>query len=657
MSTSPNREAAVRLAEMGFRVFPCTNDPGSEWHKKPLVKGWPDTPIRPAWQVGAIWTAHLDALPAIVTDGIVVIDCDRKHGIDGVANFTTLCGEWGIDLSTNTLTVETPSGGLHFFFKSDMPFVGEVGKVVSGVDIRSHGNYVIAPGSVIADGRAYRIAAGSLNAIPALPIALAALLRPKADSSLPLPAPAPQNVTERERHYGAEVLERCLEEISALTEGERNNKFNAISYHVFRQCGAGRIEPTHSVYELLRAARSIGLPEREARATIESAMKSGLSNPAEPLDEVPKWIPIMVGNWIEAYKAKLATKQNVSKVELVSFADIEERAIDWMWEGFIPKGKLLLLAGAGGSGKSTITCSFAATITNAGLWPDHSQCGAAANYLIWSSEDDPNDIIKPRLLAANANVHRCRFIQGAKDEEGNTRSFDPANDMEHLSEAVASLGNVSMVVIDPIVQAVQGDMYRPNEVRRSLQPIVDFASRFNCAVVGITHVTKGSRDTESVDRILGSTAFKDFARGALMVGREEGTNNRVMVRAKSNLGQDSGGFLFTIESKELHRNINTSRIVWGNFIDGSARSILAKIEGGTEADGEKMQVAKRFLIEVLSNGPTPAKELINHASEGYGIKEDTLRRAFTALSGMITRSGFGKGSLSMWTLPFADSLR
>jgi hypothetical protein len=625
--------------------------------KTPKIVAWEQNATKNTLKIEATWQIAPQFLPGLPVGahGLVVIDCDRKpNAPDGVETFKSLCAAHSIDLS-GAFVVETPSTGLHFYFRTDTPYGNSSGTLPAGIDVRGVGGYVIAPGATLPDGRSYKLMQGSWEAIPLLPVGLAAFLRPKAESPLPTPVQMLVAATERERHYGATVLEGCLEEISALTEGERNNKVNAIAYRIFRQCAAGRIDTDNSENEILRVSLGIGLSERAVRDTIKSAKNAGLVNPAEPLAELPQWIPAVVAKWIEAYKARnpsAAPVQGDSGIELVSFADIEERAVDWLWGGFIPKGKLLLLAGTGGSGKGTIVCSFAAAITNAGLWPDHSQCGAATNVLIWSSEDDPYDTIKPRLIAANANVHRCRFIQGKKDEKGNRRSFDPSIDMERLSTEVANLGNVSMVVIDPIVQAVRGDMYRPNEVRRALQPIVDFAARFNCAVIGITHITKRSRDVESVDRILGSTTFKDFARGALMVGRKEGTNNRVMVRAKSNLGQDSGGFSFTLEILKLHRNIETSRVKWGEFIDGSARSILAKIEGDDKEDGEKMKAAKQFLIEMLSNGPAPAKELLNHAREGYGITEDTLRRAYKDIGTKPSRVGFGANGGWMWALPF-----
>lgn len=89
-------------------------------------------------------------------------------------------------------------------------------------------------------------------------------------------------------------------------------------------------------------------------------------------------------------------------------------------------------------------------------------------------------------------------------------------------------------------------------------------------------------------------------------------------------------------------------------MEGSSRSILAKVEGDGKEDGEKMKAAKQFLIEMLSNGPTPAKELMKYAHEGYGISEDTLRRAYKEIGTKPSRVGFGSNGAWMWALPIGN---
>lgn len=666
MSVTSNQEAAVRLAEMGFRVFPCINDPSAESHKKPLVEGWPDTPIRPAWQIAALWASHPDALPAIPVGAhdLVVIDCDRKNGVDGVAEFTALCANLGIDLSS-AFVVQTPSSGLHFYWRSDVSYSGQIGKLAKGIDIRSHKNFVVAPGSTLSDGRSYRHVAGSWESIPALPDALAALLKRKNTSealALSMPTTTRPAPTERERSYGENALADECAKLAATREGEgRNAALNNAGHSLGTMVGAAWIEREVVTQALWEAAEQNGYRAKDgnhaAWATLQSGLEAGISKPRPPLPplEIPQWLRESVATWITAYKAKHSA-QSIAKssVTLLPFSQIEEKPVTWLWDQYLPLGKLTLLAGAGGTGKSTIAFSFAGTISNGGFWPDGTRCDAPGNVLIWSSEDDARDTIKPRLLAVNADVRRCMVIRGAKDANGVPIPFDPASDMDALREAVSHIGGVSLLIIDPIVSAVTGDMNKANDVRRSLQAFVDFATEMNASVLGITHFAKGTAGKNSAERVIGSTAFKDFSRMTLVAAKDEESNRRVFTRAKSNYSPDTGGFNYSIEVLALRGEITATHIVWGEPLEGSSRAILASIEGDGHEDGEKMRGAKQFLIEMLSNGPAPSKELLKQAREAHGITEDTLRRAYKQIGTKPIRVGFGTNGTWMWALPIGN---
>jgi len=110
-------------------------------------------------------------------------------------------------------------------------------------------------------------------------------------------------------------------------------------------------------------------------------------------------------------------------------------------------------------------------------------------------------------------------------------------------------------------------MHKANDVRRSLQTIVDFASEMNCAVLGITHFAKGTAGKNSAERVIGSQAFAAFARMVLVAAKEEDSQNRVFTRAKSNNSVDTGGFAYTIEAIMLHGGIITTRVVWGEPLE------------------------------------------------------------------------------------------
>ncbi|MES2390844.1 MAG: AAA family ATPase [Acidobacteriota bacterium] len=662
-----NKDAAVAIAAAGLTVFPCSPD------KKPRGP-WRDVALRPAWQVGMNWGGNdLPAIP-VGKHGIVVIDCDiRANGPDGPAAFAELCKTEHVDLSS-AFVVTTPSGGLHFYFRTDESFGNSPGALPAGIDVRGRGGYVIGPGAVLPDGRTYRHDHGAWDAIPSLPDALARYLKAKDSASEPLGgegtasgilAPPPLSLDasdsevvamERDQVYAERALDAEANRLAVLGPGGRRNAaLNQACFAMGTLVGNGSIDGQHVGERLYAASVTNGHTAKHGHdqtvATINSGLNAGMKNP-RPL--LPYGQDISLQGLVDSSKAikqaaypKPAGKRSVA---LLQGSQIVEQPITWLWEGYLPKGKLTLLAGAGGTGKSTLAFNMAATVTNGTQWPDGSLCAHAGNVLIWSSEDDPADTIKPRLMAVNADATRYGVIQGTIDENGERDAFDPARDMDSLREAVTLIGGVKLLVIDPIVTAVTGDMHKANDVRRSLQSIVDFAAEMGCAVLGITHFAKGTAGKNSAERVIGSQAFAALARMVLVAAREEESDHRVFTRAKSNNSVDTGGFSYTIEPILLHGNIVATRVVWGEALEGSSRSILADVEDEkTNDEASQMSKAQQFLLDVLRNGPSPSKELMEHARELHGISAKTLRRAKDELGVTARKEGMTGGW--SWQLP------
>ena len=274
------------------------------------------------------------------------------------------------------------------------------------------------------------------------------------------------------------------------------------------------------------------------------------------------------------------------KVILTCGTDLTPEPYRWLWQYWLAMGKLHILAGAPGQGKTTIALAMAATITIGGRWPDGSRC-APGNVLIWSGEDDPADTLVPRLMAAGADRARCYFIEGAR-RGGEVVPFDPARDLGQLLEAIEKIGGISLLVIDPVVSAVTGDSHKNTEVRRALQPLVDLAAKCDCAVLGITHFAKGGQGTDPAQRVVGSVAFTAVARvvmvAAKVKGDEEGQDTRILARSKSNIGPDDGGFQYHLEQSEPIPGIHASHIAWGKAVEGTARELLTDPDDGPQDD-------------------------------------------------------------------------
>lgn len=186
-------------------------------------------------------------------------------------------------------------------------------------------------------------------------------------------------------------------------------------------------------------------------------------------------------------------------VRITCAADIKPEPIRWLWDGWLARGKLHIFAGQAGTGKTTIALALAATVTIGGRFPDGTRA-PIGNVLIWSGEDNAKDTLIPRLIAAGADLTRIHFI-GDVQHGDETRSFDPATDISAMMLVAARIGDISLLIVDPIVNAVAGDSHKNGEVRRALQPLVDFGETLGCAVLGISHFSKGTNGKEPLERV------------------------------------------------------------------------------------------------------------------------------------------------------------
>lgn len=338
------------------------------------------------------------------------------------------------------------------------------------------------------------------------------------------------------------------------------------------------------------------------------------------------------------------------QVLLTCGSDLRPEPIRWLWELWLALGKLHILAGAPGQGKTTLALTMAATATIGGRWPDGSRC-EAGNILIWSGEDDAADTLLPRLLAAGADRSRCHFIDGTRTDSGEVEPFDPARDLQGLLQAIQRIGGIRLLVIDPVVSAVTGDSHKNTEVRRALQPLVNLAAACDCAVLGITHFAKGGQGTDPAQRVVGSVAFTAVARVVLVAAKvkdEQGEDARILARGKSNIGPDNGGFAYHLEQCEPLPGIQASRIAWGKAVEGSARDLLT--DPNEEQDGEAQDVAG-FLRGLLVDGPMTAKAIFKDA-DGAGYSRDQIKRASIKLGVEKRKTGMDGGW--QWALSSAE---
>jgi hypothetical protein len=292
---------------------------------------------------------------------------------------------------------------------------------------------------------------------------------------------------------------------------------------------------------------------------------------------------------------------------------------------------------------------LAATITTGGHWPDGSP-SERGDVLIWSGEDDPSDSLLPRFLASGGDRERIGFVRFTVEGQ-QRRPFDPSIDTQALSDRVSSYPSIRMFIVDPIVSAVAGDSHKNAEVRRGLQPLVEFAAQSDIAVLGITHFTKGTAGRDPLERVTGSLAFGAMPRVVMATAKPAYTGqSRRFIRAKSNLGPDGGGFEYELGLVPIFNlGIEAQRVNWGEPIYGGARELFDAVEQSLESTGNDcLSNAEEWLRNQLVNGPVAVSTLRCLANQG-SLSWRTIERAKKRLGLKSNKVGISDGW--RWRLP------
>ncbi|MBK9129160.1 MAG: AAA family ATPase [Phycisphaerales bacterium] len=333
---------------------------------------------------------------------------------------------------------------------------------------------------------------------------------------------------------------------------------------------------------------------------------------------------------------------------LVTLADVAPEPIRWLWPGRIALGKLTLVAGDPGLGKSLLSLDVAARVSTGSGWPDVHEAAPPGGVVLLSAEDDAADTIRPRLDAAAADVSRVTMLQaihpggGAGGDSG--RPFNLAEDLPALEEAVRAVPDCRLVIIDPVTAYLGGgvDSHKAAEVRALLAPLGALAARCGVAVLAVTHLNK-SAGGPAIYRAMGSLAFAAAARAAWAVTRDrDDPRRRLMLPLKNNLAPDLGGLAYAIEPMGAGGH---PVLAWERDpVTLSADEAL----GPDRGDGGATERAAEWLADALADGPQPARELFERA-ERVGIAARTLKRAKARVRALAVKGGFGGGWV--WRLP------
>jgi archaellum biogenesis ATPase FlaH len=331
--------------------------------------------------------------------------------------------------------------------------------------------------------------------------------------------------------------------------------------------------------------------------------------------------------------------------ELRRFSDINPEPLLWLWPGRIPLGKLMVIAGDAGLGKSLLTIDIAARVSTGAAFPDGAAC-AQGSVIFLSAEDDAADTIRPRLDAAGADVSRIHLLEAVRnvmaDGKSVETSFNLGRDVPALEDALRQT-DARLVVIDP-VSAYAGDTDTNNNsaVRGLLSPLAALARKYRVAVVAVTHLRKSAGP--AIHRIVESLAFSAAARAAWGVAPDpDNKARRLFAPIKQNLSPDTGGLAYQIIGSQ-----GIARIVWEpGAIAVDVNAVMSGLDSH-EADSERRE-ASEWLRDFLADGPRGAAD-VRSQSRLVGLTWITVRRAADSIS-IVKRKVGGRGAGWEWALP------
>ena len=309
-------------------------------------------------------------------------------------------------------------------------------------------------------------------------------------------------------------------------------------------------------------------------------------------------------------------RRDEPNLKLINMEQVEVEKIDWLLYPFIPFGKVTIVQGDPGEGKTTMVLQIIAKLTKGeAVLPSGSDEPALegkimalepVNVIYQTAEDGLGDTIKPRLLSAGADCSRVMVI----DDNDQALTMMDAR----LEEAIIKT-KARLVVLDPI-QGFLGaavDMHRANEIRPLMKRVAVLAEKYHCAIILIGHMNKNSNGKSSY-RGLGSIDFQAAARSVLIVGRiKDEPEIRVVCHVKSSLAPEGKSIAFRLDKD--------TGFEWIEEYDISADDLLSG-----DNRGQKIHEAKEFLKEILVSGSV-AQTKVAEEAESRGIKKKTLWNA------------------------------
>ena len=300
------------------------------------------------------------------------------------------------------------------------------------------------------------------------------------------------------------------------------------------------------------------------------------------------------------------TEQKI-ELKMIRMSEVQSQEIEWLWYPFIPYGKLTIIQGDPGDGKTTMVLNLAAKLSKGEALDENMKVTEPVNVIYQTAEDGLADTVKPRLELAGADCERIIVI----DESDKSLSMVD----ERLEQAIVRTG-ARLLILDPIQAYLGGgmDMNRANEARDMTKKLGALAEKTKCAIILIGHMNKASGN-KAAYRGMGSIDFFAVARSVLLVGRVEGeSNTRAVVQIKNNLAAFGHPKAFALSEDGFK---------WLGDYEITVDEVL----GGIAPKANKMELAKQMLRELAETQNAVLSNEIFDRAEELGISKRTLENA------------------------------
>lgn len=649
-------EGAKTYAGLGWHIFPV-----HPANKQPLIDAWQVKASTDPSRIEAWWGKWPTAMIGVVCgplSGIAVVDVDGEEGLDTLEALEMEHGNLG-----EIPEALTPRGGAHLYFTSEsLPFPKSESRIAPKIDVRSAApdgkgvGYAILPPSRRIDGTAY-----AWNATPELTDAPAWLAfracfnkderdvigANKALSGLIEESPRQEWRTLYEAHqtnerafeaagreHGAKVngkaltldhpyiaaaIDKALKQLTECRDAQ-NAALNATAWSIARLLAGAGVADLEALQQtklrLLDAAMKFPVLDpsepwtsregrERARNTIESGLKAGLKNPRD-LSQLKQGKQAITST-------ALATYTTVSR----PLSSYEETKLEWLWPGWIPKGKITVAGGKTKVGKSQFAVWVVARVT-AGIPFPSSEFGGAKlvpqrkRAILLTAEDDIGDTVVPRVKVARGNPELIHIVDGYEEQIEGDKTRKRFS-FKRAKEALAMLlsqhpGEFGIIVVDP-VNAYQGkiDAHRNNEVRAAMAPLKELAEEYGVPVLLIHHTKKGpATEGDVTDQFGGSNATVEAARSIIMLAKEPGDTGRYIIEmVKGNRAEGGQRYYYEIVRDRTDLN-EITKFVLVEKGERPQTSVAEAMRGEQAGDATKMERAMELLEECLSRGQCAA---------------------------------------------------